>query len=92
MFTKNKTKKVSKVAAVAILSASFFTALVSMTTVIMPVQKVRAVCVGGSALNSCSDQETLGSYFGSITSGSHGDNPSKQHYHMDAIIDACKQC
>ena len=80
----------SKVAAVAILSAAVFTVLVAITTV-MPVQKVRAACVGGQ-VNSCSNQETLGSYFGSITSGSHGDNPSKQHYHMDAIIDACKQC
>jgi hypothetical protein len=57
---KIKQKKASKVAAVAILSASFFTALVSITTVIMPVQKVRADCVGGQ-VNSCSDQETLGS-------------------------------
>ena len=57
----------------------------------MPVQKVRADCVGGQK-NSCSDQETLGSYFGSITSGSHGDNPSKQHYRVDAKIDACKLC
>jgi hypothetical protein len=91
MFTKNKTKKVSTVAAIAILSASFFTALVSTTTVIMPVQKARAVCVGGQ-VNSCSDQQTLGSYFGSIISGRHGDNPSKQHYLADAKIDACKSC
>jgi hypothetical protein len=91
MFTKNKTKKVSTVAAVAILSAAVFMALAAITTVIMPVQKVLADCVGGQ-VNSCSNQQTLGSYFGSITSGSHGDNPSKQHYLADAKMDACKQC
>jgi hypothetical protein len=80
MFTKNKKEKVSTVAAVTILSAAVFMALAAIAPVITPVQA------------QLLPPQTPDSYFGPIISGSHGDNPSKQHYLADAKGDACKQC